>query len=55
MLVTPITGFIKFDTATRVVSWETSNNLDVGNYIIQIFGSLNSFSNSISFILEVNG
>jgi hypothetical protein len=54
MLVTPKSEFIKFNETIRVVSWETINNLDVGNYIIQIFGTLKSFKNSISFVLEVN-
>jgi hypothetical protein len=53
MIVTPTLGFIKFDATSRVVSWETSNNLFVGNYTIQIFGALNSYNTSISFILEV--
>jgi hypothetical protein len=53
MLVTPMLGFIKFDAKTRVVSWETSNNLYIGNYTIQIFGALNSFNTSVSFLLEV--
>ena len=53
MLVTPTVEFIKFNGTTRVVSWETSDNYYVGNYTIKIFGALNSFNNSISFILEV--
>ncbi len=47
MLVIPMSEFIKFNVKTRVVSWDTSSNLDIGTYIIQIFGTLNSFKNSI--------
>jgi hypothetical protein len=54
MLVTPMAEFIKFDATRRIVSWETSNNLYAGDYTIQIFGALNSFKNSITFMLEVN-
>ncbi len=53
MLVTPTTESINFNLTTRAVSWETSNNIDVGKYFIQIFGTLNSFKNSISFVLEI--
>jgi hypothetical protein len=53
MIVTPLTEFIKFDVKTRVVTWETTNNLDAGIYNIKIFGSLKSFKNSVSFMLEV--
>ncbi len=53
MVVTPTSGFIIFNETTRVVSWETSNNQDVGNYTIQIISTLNSYKNSISFMLEV--
>ncbi len=52
-MVTPMSEFIKFNVTTRVVSWETYSNIDVGNYIIQIFGTLNSFKSEISFNLEV--
>ena len=53
MIVTPPTAFIKFDVKTRVVTWETADNLFIGIYNIKIFGTLRSFNNSVSIMLEV--
>ncbi len=53
MQVTPTSECIYFNLTSKAVSWETSNNNDVGKYIIQIFGTLKSFKNSISFVLEI--
>ncbi len=53
MLVSPPTTLIKFDVKKRIVTWETADVLYAGTYKIQIFGTLKSFNNSVSFLLEV--
>jgi hypothetical protein len=53
MLVNPPIAFIKFDVKKRVVTWETADNLYAGIYNIKIFGTLKSFNNYASFMLEV--
>ncbi len=59
MVVTPLTtgkevGFITFNPITRVVTWETSKALYIGNYTIEIFANLNGFTSNTSFQLEVS-
>ena len=47
------TGFITFISQTKLISWKSNSNLDVGNYIIEIKGELNGFYKTMSFKLEI--
>ncbi len=47
------TGFITFDSQTKLISWRSNSNLDVGNYIVEIKGELKGFYKTMSFNLEV--
>ena len=47
------TGFITFNSQTKVISWRSNSNFDVGNYFIEITGELNGFYKTMSFNLVV--
>jgi len=49
------TSFRTLNSATRVVSWQTTNKLQAETYTIIVYGTINNFySNSVQFKLTVS-
>jgi hypothetical protein len=47
------TGFITFNSETRLISWYTNRNVNAGTFKIEIKAELNGFYEKMSFNLEV--